>query len=99
MYNHGYDYFIFEPGKIDEMYCNVCNSKCDVSRSVMGPTSFSSALAHKHKLHDCFICPNSENNWHHNAYRLIKAIEETPSKRLAGLMQLDLEDILNNKEN
>jgi hypothetical protein len=36
----GYDVFYTEPDTVDEMYCKVCGTLCDVERSVIGPTSF-----------------------------------------------------------
>ena len=94
MAEKGYDFFIASPGEMDEMKCKVCNSTCIVSRDQLGPTSFASALANQEALHDEFKCPNADKMWHQAALELIKAIEATPSKRIANLMQLDLDDIL-----
>lgn len=44
--------------------------------------------------HDYFFCPHSEEGWHKQALALVHAIEEMPSKRVARLMRMDLDDIL-----
>lgn len=90
----GYELFITEPDEQDEMFCRVCGSRCNVERSVIGPTSFMEAAGHRGHWHDKFICPHFEQDWHKQARALVIQIERTPSKRIAGLMSLDLEDIL-----
>jgi len=45
-------------------------------------------------VHDYFYCPHKDQTWHNQALALVQAIEETPSKRIASLMQLDLLDLL-----
>jgi hypothetical protein len=90
----GYDIFFAAPGKIDEIDCNVCGTKCVATRNAMGPTHWGSAVAHQDVLHDRFECPHTEEEWHGTALKLVEAIQGTPSKRLAELMRLDLEDIL-----
>ena len=94
MLEKGYTYFIRDPGAEDEIVCRVCGSLCDVRRDVYGPTSWSTAMARTFKRHDAFICPHADEDWHDKALRLVHAIEETPSKRVAELMKLDLRDIL-----
>ena len=51
-------------------------------------------MARRDHWHDKFTCPHLEEAWHEQALELVQAIENTPSKRLAELMRLDLEDIL-----
>ena len=76
------------------LYCRVCGAECEVERNVLGPTGFASAMGGTKTLHDRFHCPNIDIEWHETALRLVVAIEESPSKRVRELMQLDLEDIL-----
>ena len=92
-----YDVFYMPPQSVNEMHCRVCGSRCFVQRNYFGPSDFSSAMGQVHQYWDRFACPNSESPWHEQALSLVVAIDETPSKRLAELMRLDLEDIL--KEN
>lgn len=94
MSEKGYDSFVTEPGKQEEMHCKVCGSLCDVERGVLGPTSFMEAMGRRGKMHDMFQCPYSEQPWHKQALRLVKEIEKSPSPRLIELMRQDLEDIL-----
>jgi hypothetical protein len=90
----GYDIFFTEPGAAQEMFCSICHSRCEVRRNVSGPTDFGSAMAKKNKPHDVFTCPHTNEEWHEQAQRLVLAIEEMPSKTVAGLMQKDLEELL-----
>jgi hypothetical protein len=90
----GIDLFITEPDTVEEMYCVICGSKSDVERSLLGPTSGAMAMAKRGKWHDRFTCPHVDQPWHLQACDLYLEIKKTPSKRLAELMELDLEDIL-----
>jgi hypothetical protein len=94
MPNKGYDYFIVDPGTKERMQCQVCQTECDIRQNVYGPTSFSTAMARDFRLHDVFICPHTDERWHEQALQLVVEIENTPSKRVAQLMQQDLEDLL-----
>lgn len=90
----GLDTFFHKPGEIQEQNCLVCGSICLIQRNRVGPTSWASAMAHKSTPHDSFFCPHIDEEWHQHAKKLVFAIENTPSKRIAELMKLDLEDIL-----
>jgi hypothetical protein len=94
MLEKGYSYFVTDPGTEDKVECRVCGTVCDVRRDVYGPTSWATALASDLKDHDAFVCPHADEDWHDQALELVHAIEDTPSKRVAELMKLDLEDIL-----
>jgi hypothetical protein len=94
MSRKGYDLFLTDPGSVKEMYCHVCHNQCKVTRNVYGPTSFVAAMAKKYRYHDVFECPHRDEEWHEQALRIVLAIEESPSKRIAELMKLDLEDLL-----
>lgn len=89
-----YDMFFEKPGEITEKTCLVCGSTCEVKRGQLGPTSWIGAVSHRAVLHDYFYCPHADQVWHQQALELVLAIENTPSKRLAELMKLDLEDLL-----
>lgn len=64
------------------------------NEKVYGAASFAAAVGKKYDLHDVFVCPHAGREWHERALRLVLAIEETPSKRVAELMRLDLADLL-----
>lgn len=89
-----YDVFYTEPNTVDEMFCKVCGTRCEVERGLFGPTSWAEAQAEGGHWHDRFICPHSCKPWHETAVDLYFEMEETPSKRIAELMRLDLEDLL-----
>jgi hypothetical protein len=90
----GYDVFYTEPDTVDEMYCKVCATLCDVKRSVFGPTGFAESMAKRGYWHDRLICPHSGKSWHIKALQLAIEIDQTHSKRLAALIRLDREDFL-----
>lgn len=90
----GYERFYVTPGTVEEMRCRVCGSKCHLRRDVHGPHDFISAASTASDLWDVFSCPHGGKVWHEKAVELAVAIDESPSKRLAALMRLDLEDLL-----
>ncbi len=90
----GYDSFFEAPGTIESHICHVCGTTCDVERNKYAPTNHIAALAKKSTYHDYFFCPYRGEAWHEKAMELVKAIEETPSSRVAELMKLDLQDLL-----
>ena len=87
-------YFVADPGTEATVLCRVCKSECEVTRDAYGPTSLASAMAKKHSAHDIFACSHVGEPWHEQALRLITAIEESPSARVAELMQQDLDELL-----
>ena len=89
-----YDLFFTEPGTVEEMFCMVCGTHCNVERNQYGPTSYMGYLAKRDRLHDKFSCPHSNTSWHEQALELVKQIEENPSKRVPELMRKDLEELL-----
>jgi hypothetical protein len=94
MPTQGYDFFIMDPGVETEKSCRVCSTVCEPRRNVYGPTNVASAIATDFRFHDIFVCPHAGQPWHDRALRLVAAIDDTPSKRIAALMALDLDDIL-----
>lgn len=94
MLERGYSYFVTDPGTEDQVECRVCGTVCDVTRDVYGPTSWATAGASSFKCHDAFVCPHADEGWHDQALELVHAIEDMPSKRVAELMKLDLEDLI-----
>ena len=48
----GYDKFFAEPDTVDSINCRVCGTRCDVERSVIGPTSLAEAYAMRGRWHD-----------------------------------------------
>ena len=90
----GYDCFYSEPDSHEEMVCKVCGTTCDVERSVIGPTGWAEGMAGRGHWHDKFQCPHRNSSWHKTALELVMEIEKTPSKRVAELMQQDLDELL-----
>lgn len=92
--HRGYDFFIKKPNVREQIECKVCGTKCEVSKGVKGYVSMATSMAGKKVKHDQFSCPNHKEKWHIKAYKLVKEIEETESKRIKELVQKDLADIL-----
>jgi hypothetical protein len=92
-----YEKFFRDPGSTKKMNCRVCGAVCGVEKDVYGPVNFAMAMAKVNDLYDVFTCPHGGKDWHEKALALVVEIERTPSKRIADLMKLDLEDML--KEN
>lgn len=90
----GISAFNVTPGTVDTIRCSACGAVCDVQRDVDGYTSYAAAVARRTSRVDKFRCPHADTDWHRLAVRLVKAIAETPSRRLAALMHQDLEDVL-----
>ena len=90
----GMEIFYTTPGQVNEMTCLVCGSNCDVRRDVYGPANFTMAIARISDLYDVFSCPHARQEWHKTALKLVKAINESPGKRVADMMRLDLEDLI-----
>lgn len=95
MKTKGYGFFITEPNAYKSLECNICGAEYLVERNLPAKSGFISAMARMDKPRDEFSCPNLEKEWHEQAVQLVMEIEKTPSKRLAQLMQQDLEDVLN----
>jgi hypothetical protein len=94
MKTQGYGFFITEPNAYKSLECNICGVECLVERNLPAKSGFISAMARMDKPRDEFSCPNLEEEWHEQAVQLVMEIEKTPSKRIAHLMQQDLEDLL-----
>jgi hypothetical protein len=82
------------PGTVENIHCDVCGAVCDVRRDVDTYTCMAAAMAKKSVRADVFTCPRQEESWHKQAVQLVDAIAETPSRRIAALMKLDLDDLL-----
>ncbi len=93
----GFEIFYTTPQQVDEMSCRVCGAVCDVKRDVYEPANFLMAQSKISDLYDVFSCPNAGKPWHEKALKLALEIAKTTSKRLADLIQQDLDDLL--KEN
>ena len=90
----GYEIFYAQPNTVSEKQCAVCGTTCERTENVYGPASYAEAVGKKYDFYDVFVCPNVGKDWHEQALRLVLAIAETPSKRVAALMMQDLNDIL-----
>jgi hypothetical protein len=94
----GYDFFTALPDTVDEMVCKVCGEVCDAKRGVSGPMSWAGAMAKKNTPHDSFSCPHSDAEWHEQALKIVRAIEDCHSPSINRMMEKDLKIIIKKKK-
>jgi hypothetical protein len=92
-YNTGLTVFNISPGEKEEMYCNVCESKCEVKRDVYWFKDFASAIAKKKTRFDQFICPHAEEKWHQKLEKIVVQRRENQSSKIDQLLQEEIEEI------
>jgi hypothetical protein len=61
---------------------------------MFGPTSWISAMAKTGKLHDKFICPNSEEQWHEKALTLFEEQDSTQSDTIKNILDLEISKLV-----
>ena len=88
------DHYMPDPGECDSVDCGICSQPMTVTRNVSGPTSFAAAMGRLHRLHDSFVCPSRDEDWHIQAKKLIQMAQETPSKRLEEMFLFEAQEIL-----
>ena len=89
-----YDFFVAKPNSGETRHCLACGSECGTVRNVFGPTGWAAAMAGHFTNHDEFVCPHTNEPWHHQAVRLAMAIADSPSKRVAEMMRADRKDLV-----
>jgi hypothetical protein len=87
------------PGEYLAVSCGVCGKSMTVRRSVLGPTGFAEAVLVRSgrsegHLHDEFQCEDREEGWHRQAKAIRDSARETPSKRLANLLNEEADEIV-----
>lgn len=87
-------YWSTRPGELTRVDCHVCGATCAITRDVFGPTGFAEAMAKRGHWHDRVDCPNAGLDWHDRIHELKHQLAKTPSRRIAALMQLDVDDLL-----
>ena len=92
-YTTGLTVFNTVPGEKEEMYCNVCDSKCEVKRNILDYKDFGSAMAKKKTRFDRFKCPHAEEEWHQNLENLVKQKKENHSTKIDQMLQEEIEEI------
>lgn len=98
MYHSGWDVMYPEPGKVERSYCNACDEEMDVERNVECATGMAEAMAGRKHLCDRFTCPNAGQDWHNQLIALRQLIDRTPSRTLAGLVQAEVNEIMQRRQ-
>jgi hypothetical protein len=92
-YTTGLTVFNTNPGEKEKMYCNVCDSKCEVKRNVFGYKDFASAMAKHKSRFDQFLCTHAEEDWHQKLEKLVVQRRENYSSKIDQLLQEEIEEI------
>ncbi len=92
-YNTGLTVFNTAPGEKKEMYCNVCESRCEVKRNILDYKDFGSAMAKKKTRFDQFLCPHAKKEWHQKLEKLVEQKRENYSTKIDQMLQEEIEDI------
>lgn len=90
-YHCGYDYFTPDPGKWKTKRCKACGTQCDIERNHTGKRT---RWGPSDSVFDVFSCPNANIKWHTEVIKILQAIRDTPSPRIAAIMKKDVDDIL-----
>ncbi len=91
LYHAGYDYFTPDPGEWEFKRCKACGMECDVERNHIGQRT---RWGSNDSVFDIFSCPNADVSWHTEVIKILQAIKDTPSKRIAAIMKKDVDDLL-----
>lgn len=94
----GYDAFHPNPGEYDKMHCLVCDAEMNVRRNCNGPTGMIEAMGGFKRLHDSFICPHTDEDWHKQALNLTREAEKTCSQKLTNLLLLERSEVIKSKK-
>lgn len=96
----GIDVLFLPPGEERIPACPVCGGALEVTRGVVGPTSFGAAMAARHGgpevrarvlvAHDVARCPTAAQPWHVDAARLVTEARRTASPSVRALIEADL---------
>lgn len=81
-------------GKVGTCLCGICLDEMEVKRGNPPYNSFVGAICNRNRHYDLFWCKNRQEDWHIQARALMKKIAETPSKKIADIMQEELEEVL-----
>jgi len=81
-------------GQTAHIRCRICGTSCDVEKDQAPLKQWYARGSGMDERHDLFSCPYANDDWHERALKLFMAAEETPSKRIAQLILLDLGDVL-----
>jgi len=81
-----------------EVFCGLCNTKCEEHRNVNGPRGFAMAMSGSKSPHDAWYCPCYNERWHEQAEKLLDLAHSTPSKSLEGIYLQEAAEIIENRK-
>jgi hypothetical protein len=89
----GYDSFITDVNKHQEMHCKVCGMLMEVNRNMAAIKGFVAAMSGTTKPYDIFNCPISDEDWHKQIIKLMIEQQQTSSATIANLLQAEIDMI------
>lgn len=90
-----------ESGKVpsgEEVFCGVCGDKMGERRNVDGPTGYAESMSGSSHLHDAFVCPYSDEDWHKQAVALRSQANQTPSLKFAEMFREEADQIISSRK-
>jgi hypothetical protein len=94
VYHAGYDILWHAPGEVLLQRCPTCGDEMEVTRDVVGPTSWGEAMARGKHRHDKFVCPHASTRWHQRAMQLRVEAGGTVSRTLRRMIEAELAELI-----
>ena len=82
------------PGMVKKVKCGICGRQMKVKRNVLGPTSWVESMARGKHLHDSFMCPNLNQDWHKKIVDLKIEEHNTASDKIKKILEKEILEIL-----
>jgi hypothetical protein len=92
------DRFTPAPNQYDSVICGICRTQMLVTRDVCGATTSAEAHAKLKHLHDKFVCPHIDENWHIQVKALKKQAIKSVSKQIEDILLQEAELVLATKK-
>jgi hypothetical protein len=90
----GEEYYTPDVDVDGPVYCGTCGDQMGFEPEVEGYRGMASAMAGKKSKFNRYSCPNIKENWHIQAIRLRRAIDDSVSATLSKIMTEEREQIL-----
>ena len=82
----------------EKFYCGVCGDLMDAKFGIDGPTGSAEAMAGKGHLHDRYMCPNRDEDWHEQVVALRMERNDSASATIGELLNKEVDLVLEHRE-
>ena len=80
------------------IYCGVCGDQMTVKFGINGPTGSAESMAgHKH-LHDRYMCPHRDEDWHQQVVALRMERKNSASAMIGEILEKEADLVLEQRE-